>query len=209
MELHQFALYQLKDLPENRLIRFRPYETLQKQNIQVRCENYEQKYIGQMGEGDTPASIRKRFDEHPPRSFGGHSISVSDVLVLNHQGEVTSYYVEKDGFVVIAGFIRTGSSSALISFDTTDFHIEGKEGSWLAYDSIRIDGREFFLMEHTVYGAEAANVVLDEQGKLIVDDVFHGFDETVKAQVKAEIAEKSGIAAPQMAAEEDLERRRK
>lgn len=33
MELHQFALYQLKDLPENRLIRFRPYETLQKQNI--------------------------------------------------------------------------------------------------------------------------------------------------------------------------------
>ena len=41
MELHQFALYQLKDLPENRLIRFRPYETLQKQNIQVRCENYE------------------------------------------------------------------------------------------------------------------------------------------------------------------------
>lgn len=141
--LHQFALYQLKDLSENRLIRFRPYETLQKQNIQVRCENYEQKYIGQMGESDTPASIRKRFDEHPPRTFGGHSISVSDVLVLNHQGEVTAYYVEKEGFVVIAGFIRTGSSSALISFDTTDFHIEGKEGSWLAYDSIRIDGREF------------------------------------------------------------------
>lgn len=95
MELHQFALYQLKDLPENRLIRFRPYETLQKQNIQVRCENYEQKYIGQMGEGDTPASVRKRFDEHLPRTFSGHSISVSDVLVLNHQGEVTSYYVEE------------------------------------------------------------------------------------------------------------------
>ena len=57
--------------------------------------------------------------------------------------------------------------------------------------------------EHETY------VVLDEQGKLVVDDVFHGFDETVKAQVKAEIAEKSGRAAPQMAAEEDLERRRK
>ena len=203
--LHQFALYQLKDLPENRLIRFRPYETLQKQKIQVRCENYEQKYIGQMGEGDTPASIRKRFDEHPPRSFGGHSISVSDVLVLNHQGEVTSYYVEKDGFAVIAGFIRTGSSSALISFDTTDFHVEGKEGSWLAYDSIRIDGREFFLMEHTVYGAEAANVVLDEQGQLVVDDVFHGFDETVKAQIKAYLSPSGNVLSPERTEKPALE----
>ena len=203
--LHQFALYQLKDLLENRLIRFRPYETLQKQKIQVRCENYEQKYIGQMGETDTPASIRKRFDEHPPRSFGGHSISVSDVLVLNHQGEVTSYYVEKDGFVVIAGFIRTGSSSALISFDTTDFHIEGKEGSWLAYDSIRIDGREFFLMEHTVYGAEAANVVLDEQGKLVVDDVFHGFDETVKAQIEAYLSPPGNVLPPERKEKPPLE----
>ena len=43
----------------------------------------------------------------------------------------------------------------------------------------------------------------------MVDDVLHGFDETIKAQVKAEIAEKSGRAAPQMAAEEDLERRKK
>ena len=51
------------------------------------------------------------------------------MLVLNKEGVITSYYVEKEGFIVIAGFIRNGSSSALISFDTTDFHIEGKEGS--------------------------------------------------------------------------------
>ena len=70
---------------------------------------------------------------------------------------------------MLAGFLRLGSSSALISYDTTDFHIEGKEGSWLAYDSIILDGREFFLMEHTVYGAQAANVVLDSEGKLVAD----------------------------------------
>lgn len=72
----------------------------------------------------------------------------------------------------------------MISYDTTDFHIEGKEGSWLAYDSIIIDGREFFLMEHTVYGAQAANVVLDADGKLAVDNVCNGFDETVKQQIR-------------------------
>jgi len=105
------------------------------------------------------------------------------VLVLNSGGEITAYYVEKEGFVVLAGFLRLGSSSALISYDTTDFHIEGKEGSWLAYDSIIIDGREFFLMEHTVYGAQAANVVLDSAGNMVADNVFHGFDGTVKQQI--------------------------
>lgn len=184
MEINQFALYQLKPTPENRLIRFRSYETLQEQQIQVRCNNYEQAYLGQMKKGDTPVGIRKRLEEHPPRSFACHSISVSDILVLNSAGEITAYYVNKEDFVVIAGFIRLGSSGALISYDTTDFHIEGKEGSWLAYDSIIIDGREFFLMEHTAYGVQAANVVLDSGGNLVADNVFHGFDETVKQQIR-------------------------
>ena len=39
-------------------------------------------------------------------------------------------------------------------------------------------------MEHTVYGAEAANVVLDSEGKMVADHVFHGFDEVVKQQIR-------------------------
>lgn len=197
MEINQFAIYQLKEVPENRGIRFRSYKTLQENGIQVRYENYEQKYLGRMMPEDTPGSIRSRFQKQAPRTFTGHSISVSDVLVLNKAGVVTSYYVEKDGFTVIAGFIRNGSSSALISFDTTDFHIEGKEGSWLAFDSIIIDGKEFFLMEHTAYGMEAANVVLDEGGNLVVDQVFHGFDETVQKQIKEYLNPAPSVQKPE------------
>lgn len=39
-------------------------------------------------------------------------------------------------------------------------------------------------MEHTVYGKEAANVVLDEDGKVVVDQVYKGFDEAVKKQIR-------------------------
>ncbi len=39
-------------------------------------------------------------------------------------------------------------------------------------------------MEHTAYGAQAANVVLDSDGKLVADNVFHGFDENVKQQIQ-------------------------
>ncbi len=95
---------------------------------------------------------------------------------------MTSYYVEKDGFTAIAGFVRISSSGTLVSLDTTDFHIEGKEGKWLAFDSIIIDGRQFFLMEHETYGKEVAWVVLDEEGKIIVDHTYQGFDQTALQQ---------------------------
>ena len=184
MDVNQFAVYQLKNIPENRQIRFRPYSTLQEKGIQIQYKDYTQVYLAQMQPGDEPEQIRRRFNEKLPRTFHGHSISVSDVLVLNKGGVVTSYYVEKDGFTVIAGFIRMGSSGALVSIDTSDFHIEGKEGRWHAFDSIIIDGRQFFLMEHETYGKEVAWVVLDEEGKIIVDHTYQGFDQTALQQIK-------------------------
>ena len=73
--------------------------------VQVNCRDYEQAYIGRMKPEEGPEQIRERLGGKLPRTFHGHSISVSDVLVLNKGGVVTSYYVEKDGFTVIAGFI--------------------------------------------------------------------------------------------------------
>ena len=204
MDINQFALYQLKEVPENWDIRFRSYKTLQENKIQH--ENYEQKYFGRIHPDDIPESIKQKFQKQTPRSFKGNSISVSDVLVLNKEGVITSYYVEKEGFIVIAGFIRNGSSSALISFDITDFHIEGKEGSWLAFDSIIIDGKEFFLMEHTTYGSDAAWIVLDEDGKLVVDNVYNGFDETVQKQIKEYLNPVQNITEPQKQEKPPLEK---
>ncbi len=197
MDRNQFAVYQLKNIPENRQIRFRPYSALQEKGIQVRCEDYEQAYLAWMQPEDGPEQIRRRFNEKLPRTFHGHSISVSDVLVLNKDGVVASYYVEKDGFTAIAGFIRMGSSGTSVSLDTTDFHIEGKEGKWLAFDSIIIDGRQFFLMEHETYGKEVAWVVLDEEGNLVVDHAYHGFDQSVQQQIKDYLNPPQLTAEPQ------------
>lgn len=157
---------------------------LREKGIQIQHNNYEQVYLAQMQSEDEPEHIRRRFNGKLPRTFHGHSISVSDVLVLNKGGVVTSYYVEKDGFTVIDGFIRRGSSGALVSMDTADFHIEGKKGSWHAFDSTIIDGRQFFLMEHETYGKEVAWIVLDEEGKLIADHAYQGFDQTILQQIK-------------------------
>ena len=184
MEANQFAVYQLKNIPENRQIRFRPYSTLQEKGIQIQYKDYEQVYLARMQPEDGSEQIRRRFNKKLPRTFHGHSISVSDVLVLNKGGVVAAYYVEKEGFTAIAGFIRPGSSGAPVSFGTSGFHIEGKEGSWHAFDSIIVDGREFFLMEHEAYGKDTEWVVVDEAGRLAAEGVYHGFDQSVQQQIK-------------------------
>ena len=48
MNIDQFAIYQLKSIPENRTIRFRSCQELRDKGIKVRCENYEQTYLGMM-----------------------------------------------------------------------------------------------------------------------------------------------------------------
>ncbi len=180
---NQFAVYQLREIPENRKKRFRSYAELQEEYIQIRYTDYKQVYRSWMRYDETPDNIRKHLEKQLPKNFSGHAISIGDVLILDKNGEAVAYYLEKEGFTVLDDFIRNGSSNTLISLATTNFQIEGKEGSWLAFDNLVVEEKKFFLMEHTTYGKNAAWVVIDETGKLIVDQVMTGFDEAVKEQI--------------------------
>lgn len=180
---NQFAVYQLRKIPENRKKRFRSYVELQKEHIQIHYTDYKQVYRSWMRYNETPDNIRNRLLKRLPKNFSGHALSIGDILILDKNGEAAVYYLEKEGFTVLDDFIRNGSSNRLISIDTTNFQIEGKEGKWLAFDNLVVEGKKFFLMEHTTYGKNAAWVVIDEMGKLIVDQVMTGFDEAVKEQI--------------------------
>ena len=184
MNIYQYAVYQLKNVPENRKLQFRPYASLTAQGIPVNYRNYEQVYLGCMQPGDTPECIRERLNRHLPNNFKGHSISVGDVLVLNKRRDVTFHYAEKDGFTELEGFIPGTSSGSVISMETTGFHLEKKKGTWLAFDSMVMDGKEFFLMEHEQYGRNAEWIVVDENGKLVADKVYHGFDQAVQKAIR-------------------------
>ncbi len=185
MDIDQFAVYQLRKGPKTRALCFRSYEELSKSGQKVCHENYEQVYIGRMRREDTPQSLKKQLEERKPKGFGGHSVSVSDVLALNHEGKTTAYYVEKDGFRELEGFLPSSfAKSRPLSFGTTGFQIEGKAGSWLVLDTILFEGREFFLMEHETYGTKAAYVVLDEAGKVVVEDNQNGFDGPTRERIK-------------------------
>lgn len=138
-----------------------------------------------------------------PGTFTGNSISTGDVFVLNKAGTVVSYYVEKESFTVLPGFFH--KDSATLSIETSNYHIEGKNGGWNAIDSVIVDGREFFLMEHDNYGSAGACVVLDENGKLAIDGVRDGFDPSVMRQI-ADYLHQPGEGVEERIEEDDGEK---
>lgn len=184
MKLNQFAVYQLKQDAQGRKLAFRSYQSLKEQGIAVRVEYYDQVYLTTALPHDTVESIWKRLSLKTPKNFKGyHSLSISDVLVYNHEGIASAYYIDKERLVPIAGFIRLHSSSTMVSMETTDFHVEGKKGNWIAADEIIIDGRQFFLMESDTYKNSAQYLVVSQEGE-IVSQESKGFDEQTIQQIR-------------------------
>ena len=185
MSTSQFAVYQLKKKPELRNLLFRTYEELAKDQIPVQMENYEQVYLGTMKPGETPEQIKKELEKKQPHNYKGHAVSTSDVLILNDNGVTTTYYVNKDTFIEIPDFMKvTSSESGGLIKDTVGYEIEGKDGTWEVVDYLLVEGKNYFLMEHEQYGTNVAYVVLNQNGKVIVDSVYNGFDDMVKQQIR-------------------------
>lgn len=184
MKLNQFAVYQLKQDAQGRKLAFRSYQSIKEQGIAVRVEYYDQIYLTTALPHDTIEAIWKRLSLKMPKNFKGyHSPSTSDVIVYNHEGTVSAYYIDKERLVPIAGFIRLHSSSTMVSMETTDFHVEGKKGNWIAADEIIIDGRQFFLMESDTYKNSAQYLVVSQEGE-IVSQESRGFDEQTIQQIR-------------------------
>lgn len=185
MSTSQFAVYQLKKKPELRNLLFRTYEELAQDQIPVQVANYEQVYLGTMKPGETPEQIKKDLEQKQPHNYKGHAVSTSDVLILNDNGVTTTYYVNKDTFIEIPDFMKvTSSESGGLIKDTVGYEIEGKDGTWEVVDYLLLEGKNYFLMEHEQYGTNVAYVVLNQNGKVIVDSVYNGFDDMVKQQIR-------------------------
>ena len=111
----RFGIYQLKDTEETRDIHFMNMDYLEKEGIPVSRENYTLVYSGELKEGMSLEDIYTQFNVDHPADFTGHSLSVSDVVVLHQDGENTSHYVDSVGYREIPEFTKELSVSAEVS----------------------------------------------------------------------------------------------
>ena len=182
----QFAVYRLKKGPwENEALRYRSWEFLQKYHVQVKSDRYEQICVSPFSWDLDSSDLRRQLENGLPASLSGEKLEVSDVLAVTKEGITTAYYVNPEKLIVLAGFFHTTASTALLSIDTTDYQIEGRDGNFLAADEIWIDGQHFFLMQSQQFGKNAAYVVLDSNGKVAAEDTTVGFTEEVIRQIRA------------------------
>ena len=296
----QFGIYQITARDPEHDYRFMNLDFVKRHGMEVNCADYELVYTAPLTEKDTLEAIYERFNIQRPADFTGHSLSVSDVVVLNDGKSIKACYVDSIGFAELPDFFKerkidsqketildeqlqeieifdkpglfsnsrlrdedvpeglyrydlrgsdydpgqpilvektvivnhaasvlmaeeldlgadgrlelgeeglnfTGGlltvrefmkeqeekNNGLLHGDSDNITVEGHVGTWYAIDETEVGGEKFFLLEHEEYGDEAACVAVNEQGKLVAEDLWNGFDEDFQDAVKEYFAEKN------------------
>lgn len=296
----QFGIYQITARDPEHDYRFMNLDFVKRHGMEVSRADYELVYTAPLTEKDTLEAIYERFNIQRPADFTGHSLSVSDVVVLNDGKSIKACYVDSIGFAELPDFFKerkmdlqketildeqlqeieifdkpglfsngrlrdedvpeglyrydlrgsdydpgqpilvektvivnhaasvlmaeeldlgadgrlelgaeglnfTGGlltvrefmeeqehkKDGLIHGDSDQIAVEGHIGTWYAIDETEVGGEKFFLLEHEEYGDEAACVAVNEQGKLVAENLWNGFDEDFQDAIKEYFAEKN------------------
>ena len=114
-----FSIYQLKSGNETLDYRFEPLDAIRNNGLSVKPENYEQVYTAPLTEKDSLESIYTRFNINRPADFKGHSLSVSDIVVLHQDGKDTAHYCDRFGFSQVPEFLQP-ERAAEVTIPTPD-----------------------------------------------------------------------------------------
>lgn len=104
-----FKIYQLPDGEKYHGVRFEGMEQLKKDGVQLNHDDYELIYEGTVGEFRGTATLEAlytQFNTDHPEDFRGHSLSVSDVIVISVDGKDTAYFCDSFGFTEMPEFFR-------------------------------------------------------------------------------------------------------
>ena len=101
-----FSIYQLKGGDETLDYRFEPLDSIHRNGLSVDPANYELVYTAPLTENDSLESIYTRFNMDRPADFTGHSLSVSDIVVLHQDGKDTAHYCDRFGFSQVPEFLQ-------------------------------------------------------------------------------------------------------
>ncbi len=101
-----FSIYQLKGGDQTLDYRFEPLDAIRRNGLSVDPANYDLVYTAPMTDRDSLESIYTRFNIDRPADFHGHSLSVSDIVVLHEDGKDTAHYCDRFGFAQVPEFLK-------------------------------------------------------------------------------------------------------
>ena len=137
----KYGIYQLMHNPELDHLRFEGTESLKRMGITknnfdaIKPENYELIYVGELSElqeqtqGETLEAIYEQFNIAHPEDYRGHSLSVSDIVVLHQNGKNSAHFVDSFGFTRLPDFMQTleGVKEQEAEIDTSGHDVQKSE----------------------------------------------------------------------------------
>lgn len=137
----KYGIYQLKHNPELDHLRFEGTESLKRMGITkdnfdaIKPENYELIYVGNLSElqeqteGEMLEAIYEKFNIDHPEDYRGHSLSVSDIVVLHQNGKNSAHFVDSFGFTGLSDFMQTleGVKEQEAEIDTSGQDVQKSE----------------------------------------------------------------------------------
>ena len=155
MDEHQasYAIYQLKTGPEQLLLRFASLAELHGQPVDGR--NYDRVYTGTLPENASHdpfvilEDLYAQFNLYRPDDFHGHSLSVSDVVVLNQGGKEKAYYTDSFGFAPRPDFVPENPlRNAEMALEDDYDMIDGCINNGPKHDAVQLPERPGEKAEH-------------------------------------------------------------
>ena len=85
--------------------------------------------------------------------------------------------MDRIGFVPLPDFYKEPSLRVVeqITESTKGFTAEGHFGTWHSIQMQEFHNEKFFQMRHDEFGEQVADIIVNEQGQVIAEDLWHGF----------------------------------
>ena len=225
-----YSIYQLKHGDETRDLRFEPYDRLQVTGNVVDKANYELIYSAELTPGTSLEDIYTRFNIDHPKDFKGHSLSVSDVVVLHQDGQDTAHYVDSFGYKSVPEFLQeqkqltpdeleTGETikTPRGTFYVTDMSREQMEAAGYGFHHQSDDGKYLVMGNGTRAFAIAAEQAqrenplkaaeqTTEQNENMIDEIINNTPSVDELEAKVKAGETISLVDLANAVKADRER---
>ena len=225
-----YSIYQLKHGDETRDLRFEPYDRLQVTGNVVDKANYELIYSAELTPGTSLEDIYTRFNIDHPKDFKGHSLSVSDVVVLHQNGQDAAHYVDSFGYKSVPEFLQeqkqltpdeleTGETikTPRGTFYVTDMSREQMEAAGYGFHHQSDDGKYLVMGNGTRAFAIAAEQAqrenplkaaeqTTEQNENMIDEIINNTPSVDELEAKVKAGETISLVDLANAVKADKER---
>jgi len=198
-----FSIYQIKGGDETRDFRFEPYDRLQAAGNVVDRANYELVYSAPLAPETSLEDIYTCFNIDHPKDFKGHSLSVSDVVVLHQNGQDAAHYVDSFGYKEVPEFLQeqTQQPEKINPLKHVEDTIEQNDNN---FDGIINNTPTVDELEAKVKAGEQISLV--DLAEAIKADKERGKEKpSIRAQLKAD-KERTGKKKNAKQKSQDLER---